>query len=409
MFDLDKWQEIFSTIKKNKLRTVLTAFSVAWGIFMLVVLLGTGNGFQKGVEAEFKNDAANSISIFPGQTSMAYNGLSVGRDISFTNEDYNQINQKISGIEYLSSRYYTKGSGVISYKKEYGKFEIVSCHPDNQKIENASMVEGRFINDIDIIKFRKIACIGTKIVDALFKNKENPIGKYIKINGIPFHVVGVFTDPNERDRNRIYIPVSTAQKVFNGGNSIHQLNFTTTKSEEESEQMIAELKRDFAKRHNFSSEDEKALYINNTLKMFKKYQSLFAGIRMFVWIIGVGTIIAGVVGVSNIMMIVVKERTKEIGIRKAIGASPSSIVSLILLESIVITSVAGYIGLVLGVGLLELLKPAFESVPYMKDPQANFSVALYATLLLIISGAFAGFVPANRASRIKPIIALRDE
>ncbi|NOU19311.1 MAG: ABC transporter permease [Bacteroidales bacterium] len=409
MFDLDKWQEIISTIKKNRLRTALTAFSVAWGIFMLIVLLGTGSGFQKGVETEFKNDAANSISIFPGQTSMTHNGLSVGRSINFTNEDYDQVNQKIAGIEYISSRYYTSGSGTTSYKKEYGKFEIVSCHPNNQKIENASMVEGRFINDVDIIKFRKIACIGTKIVEALFKNRENPIDKYIKINGIPFQVVGVFTDPNERDRNRIYIPISTAQKVFNGGNTIHRLTFTSTKNEEESELMIAELKRDFAKRHNFNSEDEKALYVNNTLKIFKKYQNLFAGIRMFVWIIGIGTIIAGIVGVSNIMMIVVKERTKEIGIRKAIGASPGSIVSLILLESILITSVAGYIGLVLGVGLLELLKPVFETVPYMKDPQANFSVALYATLLLIISGALAGFVPANRAAKIKPIIALRDE
>jgi len=409
MFDLDKWQEIFSTIKKNKLRTFLTAFSVAWGIFMLIILLGTGNGFQKGVEAEFKIDAANSISIFPGQTSMPYNGLSAGRTILFTNEDYTQVKQNISGIEYISSRYYTQGSGNISYKNEYGKFEIISCHPSNQQIENATILNGRFINDVDINKFRKVTCIGTKIVDALFKNGDNPVGKYLKINGIQFLVVGIFNDPNERDRNRVYIPVSTAQKVFNGGNTINRLSFTTTKSAEESELMIEELTRDFAKRHNFNSEDKKALFVNNTLKEFKKYQNLFAGIRTFVWIIGIGTIIAGIVGVSNIMMIVVKERTKEIGIRKAIGASPRSVVSLILLESILITSAAGYTGLVLGVGLMELLKPAIEKIPYVKDPQADFSVALYATILLIVSGAIAGFVPANKAAKIKPIIALRDE
>jgi len=409
MFDLDKWQEIFSTIQKNKLRTLLTGFSVAWGIFMLIILLGSGQGLQNGVETEFKQDAVNSIWLFPGQTSKAHNGYSVGRRIKFTNEDYDQVNQKISGIEYISSRYFTRGNGVISYNNEYGTFDIISCHPGYQNIENASMVKGRFINDIDIDKFRKVTSIGTQVAEALFKNGDEPVGKYLKVNGIPFQIVGVFTDPSERDINRIYIPVSTAQKVFNGGNTIHRLSFTTTKSVEESELMIEELKKDFAKRHNFDVSDEQALFVNNTLREYKQFQNLFSGIRIFVWIIGIGTIIAGIVGVSNIMMIVVKERTKEIGIRKAIGASPGSIISLILFESILITSIAGYIGLVMGVGLLELLSKAMENVPFIKDPQADFSVAIYATILLIISGAIAGFVPANKAAKIKPIIALRDE
>lgn len=409
MFDQDKWQEILSTIKKNKLRSFLTGFSVAWGIFMLIILLGSGKGLQNGVEYEFKQDAVNSIWINPGQTSVAYKGYSLGRQIRFTNNDYDQVSKNVKDLEYISARFFTRGSGTISYKNEYGSFDIISCNPGYQQIENASMKEGRFVNQPDIDKFRKVTSIGIKVADALFKNGENPIGKYLKVSGIPFEVVGVFTDPNERDMNRIYVPVSTAQKVFNGGNTIHNLSFTTTGSPEESEQLVVDLRNDFAKRHNFDPTDMQALFIRNTIKEYTQMQNLFAGIRIFVWIIGIGTIIAGIVGVSNIMMIVVKERTKEIGIRKALGASPGSIISLILLESVLITSFAGYVGLVLGVGLLQLLSKAMESVPFIKDPQADFSVAIYATLLLILSGAIAGFVPANRAARIKPIVALRDE
>jgi putative ABC transport system permease protein len=409
MFDIDKWQEIFSTIKKNKLRTGLTMFSVFWGIFMLIILLGSGKGLQNGVESEFKQDAVNSIWIWPGTTSQPYKGLSLGRRIRMTNADYDDVNKNVENLESISARFRTRGSGTISYKNEYGSFEIVSCHPGYQVIENASMKEGRFINNPDIEKFRKVTSISTKIADALFKNGEDPIGKYIKVSGIPFEVVGIFTDPSERDLDRIYIPVSTAQKVFNGGNSINNLSFTTTGTSEESEKLVEDLRNDFAKRHNFDPADMQALFIRNTIKDYMQFQNMFSGIRIFVWIIGFGTIIAGIVGVSNIMMIVVKERTKEIGIRKALGASPGSIISLVLLESILITSVAGYVGLVFGVGLLELVSSLIGKQPFFQNPQADFSVAIKATLLLIFSGAIAGFVPANRAARIKPIVALRDE
>jgi len=409
MFEIDKWQEIFSTIKKNKLRTGLTMFSVFWGIFMLIILLGSGKGLQNGVEAQFKQDAVNSIWIYPGQTSMPYKGLSLGRQVKFTNADFDMVNNGVKDLEAISARFFTRGSGTISYKNEYGSFDIISCHPGYQKIENASLKEGRFINQPDIDKFRKVTTIGTKVADALFKNGVDPIGKYLKVSGIPFEVVGVFTDPSERDLNRIYVPVSTAQKVFNGGNTLHNISFTTTQSPEESEQLEKDLRNEIAKQHNFDPADLQALFIRNTIKEYKQFQNMFAGIRIFVWIIGIGTIIAGIVGVSNIMMIVVKERTKEIGIRKAIGASPGSIISLVLLESILITSVAGYVGLVFGVGLLELVSSLIGNQPFFENPQADFSVAIKATLLLIISGAIAGFVPANRAARIKPIVALRDE
>ncbi|MBN1252515.1 MAG: ABC transporter permease [Bacteroidales bacterium] len=409
MFDLDKWQEIFSTIRKNKLRTFLTGFSVAWGIFMLIILLGSGKGLQNGIETQFKQDAVNSIWLFPGQTSVPYKGYTLGRRIRFTNDDFDQVNNKVEDIDHISANFSIRGSGVVSYKNEFGSFDIISIHPDYLFLENAKVKEGRFLNDIDIKKFRKVVSIGPPIVEALFKDKESPIGKYIKVNGIPFKVVGIFEDPNERDMNRIYIPVSTAQKIFNGGNVIHRLSLTTTASVTRSDEMTEQLQADFAKRHHFDVKDKQAIFIRNTLKDFQQFQNLFLGIRIFIWIIGIGTIIAGIVGVSNIMMIVVKERTKEIGIRKAIGATPGSVVGLIMMESIAITAFAGYLGLVLGVGLLELISSNMPGTDFFRNPEADFGVAVSATILLVVSGAIAGLVPATKAARIKPIVALRDE
>ena len=409
MFDLDKWQEIFSTIKKNKLRTFLTGFSVAWGIFMLIILLGSGKGLQNGVETQFKQDAVNSISINPGQTSIPYKGYSIGRRIRFTNADYDELVRNIDGIEHITSRFTIRGAGTISYKNEFGSFDIISIHPDNMALENAEVKEGRYINDFDIKKFRKVTTIGLPVVEALFKNGVNPIGEYIKVNGIPFKVIGIFTDPNERDMNRIYVPVSTAQKVFGGGNRINWLFLSTTVPVAQSEKMVDEMRANLSKRHHFDIEDTRALFIRNTLKDFQQFQNLFLGIRIFIWIIGIGTIIAGIVGVSNIMMIVVKERTKEIGIRKAIGATPGSVIGLIMMESIAITAFAGYLGLVLGVGLLELISSNMPGTDFFRNPEADFGVAVSATILLVVSGAIAGLVPASKAARIKPIVALRDE
>ncbi|OQY05425.1 MAG: hypothetical protein B6I20_01340 [Bacteroidetes bacterium 4572_117] len=409
MFDIDKWQEIFSTIKKNKLRTFLTGFSVAWGIFMLIILLGSGKGLQNGVETQFKQDAVNSIWLYPGQTSMPYKGFSLGRRIRFTNEDYDETVREIDGIDHISSTFTIRGTGTVSYKSEFGSFAIISSHPDYLHLENASVKKGRFLNEYDIKKFRKVTAIGSPVVKALFKNGEDPIGEYINVNGVPFKVVGIFNDPNERDMNRIYVPVSTAQKIFSGGNRIHRLALTTTAPVMQSEKMIEEMKGNLAKRHHFDVEDKQAVYIRNTVKEYQQIQNLFLGIRIFVWIIGIGTIIAGIVGVSNIMMIVVKERTKEIGIRKAIGATPGSVIGLIMMESILITGFAGYLGLVLGVGLLELFSSNIPGTDFFKNPEADFRVAVSATILLVVSGALAGLVPASKAARIKPIVALRDE
>jgi putative ABC transport system permease protein len=245
----------------------------------------------------------------------------------------------------------------------------------------------------------------------LFKNGEDPIGEYIKIGNIPFKVVGVFEDKGgEGEMRMIYLPITTAQKVFNGSNRIHQLIFTIGDATvEESKEIEEQIRTEFAQIHHFDPNDRRAIDINNSLENYMRVQNLFLGIRVFIWIVGIGTIIAGIVGVSNIMMIVVKERTKEIGVRKAMGATPRSIIGLILLESIVITSLAGYIGLVLGVGLLELLSANIPASDFFANPEADINLALTAVVLLVLAGTLAGFIPARRAASIQPIEALRDE
>lgn len=408
MFDLDKWQEIFSTIRKNKLRTFLTGFSVAWGIFMLIILLGSGKGLENGVTKQFEQDATNSIWVYRGQTSMPYKGLKPGRRIRFTNEDYESSKREIKNVENMSSRLSIFQQRNLSYKNEYGNFDIIGVHPGTKALENVKIIEGRFLNEIDINTSRKAVAISTDVKKALFKDQPF-LGEYININKIPFIVIGLFEDSSERDNQRVYIPVSTAQKIFTGGTEIQNLAFTTGDATmKESMEIENNIRNSFATRHKFDKDDQRALFINNNVEQYTKFLNLFAGIRMFVWIIGIGTIIAGIVGVSNIMLIVVKERTKEIGIRKAIGATPRSIVGLVLFESILITGFAGYVGLVLGVGLLELISPHIQS-DFFTNPEADFRIAVSATILLILSGALAGFVPARRAASIKPIEALRDE
>jgi putative ABC transport system permease protein len=412
MFEIDKWQEIYSTVRKNKLRTFLTGFSVAWGIFMLIILLGSGQGLENGVKQQFAGGATNGIWISNGMTSMQFKGLKVGRKIKFTNEDYKFIRSSVNGIDHISARLFL-GNNLVSYKNQYGSFFISPCHPDYGYIKTIDILQGRFLNNIDINEFRKVASIGEKVKIALFKGSDTAaLGKYIKINGVLFKVVGVFRDysRNDDEQKRIYIPITTAQRVFSGANVVNQISFTTgNATPAEADEMVQGTKMLLAKRHTFDPKDERAINIWNKSEDVRKFTSLFAGIRLFIWIIGIGTIVAGIVGVSNIMMIVVKERTKEIGIRKALGATPYSIIGLIMQEAIAITSFAGYIGLVLGVGVLELIRTNMPPADFFKNPEANFSIAVSATVLLVIAGSIAGLVPAMKAAKVRPVDALRDE
>ncbi len=398
-------------MKKNKLRTFLTGFSVAWGIFMLMILLGSGYGLENGVRKEFEGDATNTIWVNPGQTSVAYKGLKSGRTIQFTNEDYDIVKKDIPNIDKISSRLMVWQNNTISYKKEFGNWDIIACHPGYGYYETVDIVEGRYINEEDINDYRKTVVISTLVRDGLFKG-ENPIGKFIQVSGIPFKVVGVFNDVGgDRDMQRVYIPISTAQRVYNFGDRIFNLSIVTEEIDVETSQaMTEEIRQTLAQLHRFDPEDQRAIYVRNNIEEFKRFLSLFASIRLFIWIIGIGTIIAGVVGVSNIMMIVVKERTQEIGIRKAMGATPWSVITLILMESVLITAFAGYIGLVMGVGLLELVSPMFESADtFFKNPSVDVRVAIGATVVMVVSGMLAGFVPARKAAAIRPIEALRYE
>ena len=411
MFDIDKWQEIFSTIRKNKLRTFLTGFSVAWGIFMLIILLGSGQGLENGVREQFRGGAVNGVWITSGMTSKAHKGLQPGREIKFTNEDYNLVKNSVDGIDLISSRFWIWQNNTFAYKNNYGNFTISPVHPDYEGIKELEMTEGRFVNNFDLEKYRKVIVIGEIIKETLFKFPDTTaVGKYINVAGVPFQVIGVFHDVGSDDeQRRAYVPIYTAQRVFSGDNRINQVSFTTNLGLEKSNEMLESITRQLAAFHSFDPKDQRAINAWNKAEEFERTMKLFTAIRLFIWIIGIGTIIAGVVGVSNIMLIVVKERTKEIGIRKAIGASPASVVSLILQESILITGFSGYLGLVAGVFILEMVSKYMPPNEMFANPEADFQIAIGATILLVISGALAGLVPSLRAAKIKPIIALRDE
>lgn len=414
MFDLERWQEIFDTIRKNKLRTFLTGLSVASGIFILVILLGFGQGMRNGIENEFKQDASTSVWVWPGVTTKEYKGLNPGRRIQLVNDNFDMANTMFkSDIEYGSPRIFVRGVNV-NYGKEALVYGVQGVGADFQFIENAGMIEGRFINYSDEASTAKVAIIGNKIKKDVFKKVDSPIGEFIDISGIPFKVIGVFKEMEDREEERIYIPITTAQKAFNGGNRLNNMSFTLPPVEN-FDQAVAQavnfkngMRTYLQQAHIVAPEDTGAIEVWSAMEEAKRYYGLTNNIKIFFWFVGVCTIIAGVVGVSNIMMIVVKERTREIGIRKALGAKPWSIVGMILHEAIFVTAISGFGGLIFSMALLELVGPHVE-VDYIMNPSVNFNVAFSTVIVLILAGTLAGFVPAWRAAKVKVIESLRDE
>lgn len=414
MFDIERWQEIFETLRKNRLRTFLTGLSVASGIFILVILLGFSEGIANGVKSQFEQDATNRVSVWTGVTTKGYKGLNPGRYIQLKNSTFDAVENEYDDYFEYRTKDYAIWGGMVTYNNETGNYRVRGTLPDNQFIENADMGSGRFISQSDINESKKVAVIGNKIKTDLFKG-EDPINKNIQIYGMNFKVIGVFFDPGgDREEGQVYIPVSTAQKVFNAGENIRNMAFTVKMADNFDEAVAISnaialgIEKKIKEIHTVAPDDVSAVRVNNTLEEAQKIYSLIATIKAVFWFVGIGTIIAGIVGVGNIMLIIVKERTKEIGIRKALGALPMSIVGMILQEAVFVTMLAGLFGLILGLGLLELVGPQIES-DFIKYPQVDFNIAITTVFLLVIAGALAGFIPAYRAAKIKPIVALRDE
>ncbi len=420
IFDLDNWMEIFSTIKKNKLRTFLTGFSVAWGIFMLIILLASGNGLQNGVMANFGDRALNTIEMWGRRTSKPYQGNASNRRITLDQKDYDLLDKQVKEADKIVPR--ASSSTAASYN-----FESINCnfdgvYPDEKIISGIKIKDnkGRFINDADMKERRKVAVINKRMKEALFKD-EDPIGKTITSNSLNFKVIGVYEGNDWGNQNRAYIPFSTAQLLYNRGWGFGSVTFSvkgldTKKANEEFEKS---LRQKLAALHQFHPEDTRAIGIYNTLEDYLQTMGIFNGIRIFVFAIGAGTLIAGIVGVSNIMLITVRERTREFGIRKALGAKPGSILQLILMESVLITSVFGYIGMVLGIGISEMINYVMEmsqtaaggdqGPSIFQNPTVDLNIAGMATIVLIFAGVIAGYFPARKAVKVTAVEAMRAE
>jgi putative ABC transport system permease protein len=404
----DALQEIFATLSRNKLRTTLTALSVAWGMLMLVVLLGAGRGLENGAAYEFRDDAVNSLWLYTGKTTLPYAGRGPGREVKLTNDDYDAIRRGVPGVEHISGRFYLWGEFMVTYGTKHSAFDIRGTHPGHQYLEKTIISEGRFLDDADLAERRKVCVVGSA-VSSFFFGKRSALGEYLAIRGVSYKVVGVFEDVGgEAELKKIYVPITTAQLVYNQPGRIHQIMFTIGDASLEQSKTIAQnLQHFIAERHGVSPLDRPAMHIQNNLEQFERINSVFVWIKVFVWIVGIGTLLAGVVGVSNIMLISVKERTREIGIRKALGATPWSIVSLVVGESVIVTAVAGYCGLVLGIFVVELAARYLKDVPFLRQPEVDLSLALTATAILVFCGALAGFFPARHAASVSPIEALR--
>jgi len=416
MFDLDRWQEIWFTITHNKSRSVLTAFGVFWGMFMLVVMVGAGVALQRGMNSQIEGFATNSCFVYADQTSEPYKGFKKGRTWNLENEDIPLILNKVPEIQYLAPVLFGGGGSTnnVTRNDKAGSYSIKGSYPSYNEIDASKMVYGRYVNDIDIVEKRKVCVIGERVYEVLFPKDENPLGKNIKVNGIYFQVVGVARHTSGINiggnaEESIILPFSTMQQAFNQGKIIHFMAITT-KPGVKVKVVEDKVHKVLAEKHSISPLDKKAVGGFNIEDEFNMFLYLGIGIATLIWVVGLGTLFAGAVGVSNIMLVTVRERTKEIGIRRALGATPRDIIVQILSESIVLTLIAGIAGLMFGVGLLSLVGMALShGDQFFKDPQISFTVAIGAMFILLIIGTLAGFIPANRAMNIKPIEAIREE
>lgn len=417
MFDLDKWQEIWNTITANKMRSVMTGFGVFWGIFMLVFLIGAGNALQGGMEKNVKGFATNSGFFWTNVTSEPYKGFRKGRWWNMNNRDLEIIKEKATALEYISPMLFGESSSKnIVIGRKSTSAQVMGVYPDQFKIQTQTVLRGRLFNDLDIRNVGKVALIGKTVAENLFDSGQNPVGAYIRVNGIYFQVIGVIR-PNSNAqvgadaKTSVFIPFSTMQRTFNQGDIIHFMG-ATAKPDMSVSVLEDQIKTILKTNHSIAPNDEKAVRSFNVEKEFKTFANLFLGIRSLIWIVGLGSLLSGIIGVSNIMLVTVRERTREIGVRRALGAKPLAIVSQIVSESFVLTFIAGFAGLFFGVIILEMISTAIRGASddmFFIPPFISFGTALISMTILIASGLFAGLVPALRALSIKAIDAIREE
>ena len=475
-FDLDRWQEIWVTITHNKLRSFLTAFGVFWGMFMLVAMIGAGEALKRGMNSQIEGFATNSCFVWTELTSEPYKGLKKGRSWDMENEDIPVLLSKIPEIQYLAPVLFGGGgTNNVTRNDKAGSYGVKGYYPSYNQIDESKMLYGRFINDIDIAERRKVCLIGERVYEVLFPTKENPVGKSIQVNGIYFQVIGVTKHVSSVNiggdaEETVILPFTTMQQAFNQGNVVHFMA-VTAKPGVKVKVIEEKIKEILKSRHNISPKDQVAVGGMNIEDQFTMFLYLGIGIASLIWVVGIGTLLAGGIGISNIMLVTVRERTKEIGIRRALGATPRNIITQILSESIVLTLIAGIAGIMFGVGLLYSIGQAMEGGDaffykarfviqiifiiitvvmlfaayykrikikqliineivagilgygliklfellkgngdqFIKDPQIGFGIAISSLFILLVIGTLAGFLPANRAMSIKPIEAIREE
>jgi len=409
MFNTERWIEIFQSISKNKLRAVLSGFTVSLGILLFIILFGLGEGLKNSYKDLFLDQSNNVVFVFPGKTTKPFGGFKSNRRIEFDNSDIEEIsNQFASRIEYINPR--IRSGDRISYKLESYDFNLQAVAPSNQYIENHILMKGRYLNEKDIKEKSKVAVIGRLVARDIFK-EEDPIGKFINIGSRSFKVIGVFQDTGgDVEESYLFIPYTTRQQILMGSDKIGDivLTFNPEIGASGAVKLGDDIKKFLKKKKSIDPTDPSGLFIRNVADEFERSMQFASVLQIIVTFVGIGTLIAGIIGISNIMVFIVKERTKELGIRKALGASPSEIIKMILTESIFITAVSGFLGMAGGILLLNSVDTGLHDY-FITRPGVNLSLAVTATIVLIVFGVIAGYIPAKRAAQIKPIVALRDE
>lgn len=419
IFDIDLWYEIWVTITRNKTRSLLTGFGVFWGIFMLVIMLGSGQGLENGMMRGIEGFSINSAFFFSERTGKPYKGLRKNRRWDMHNRDVEAIRKNAKNAEHISPFLFGgSAEGNVVFGDQAGSYSVMGLYPSYAKVSAQRVYAGRYINDVDILHKRKVCVIGSRVREEMFKKGEEPIGQLLRVRGIYFRVVGVCEDISTniniggRSSEKVSIPFSTFQQAYNMGDRIHWMAITAKRGAK-MEELQEEVKTILRQNNKIDPTDEQAVNSFSLEKQFQMFDMLFLGISMLVWVVGMGTLFAGIVGVSNIMLVTVRERTREIGVRRALGAKPAKILGQVLTESLVLTAIAGLAGLVCGVALLDLVNSLLSANPnpdtFFQNPGIKFDAAIQATIVLLVCGLLSGVIPAWRALKIKAIDAIREE